>query len=130
VNSDISRNIEQMLERYGQALSTGDTQAILSCWEVPALVLSDQGAIAITDPAQIEAFFSQAASAYQAQGLLSTRPEVERIEMLTETIAAVDVRWPAFDSSGKEMSSERSHYIVQPGKDGQMRIRLALTRTA
>jgi hypothetical protein len=49
--------------------------------------------------------------------------------MLSETLAAVDVRWPAFDASGQEKSSERSHYILRLGTDGQAYIRVALTRT-
>jgi hypothetical protein len=60
---------------------------------------------------------------------MSTRPELERVEMLTDTLASVDVRWPAYDASGTEISSERSHYIIHLGQDGQLRIRVALTRT-
>jgi hypothetical protein len=50
-------------------------------------------------------------------------------EMLSETLASVDVRWPAYDSDNKEKSSERSHYILQLGQGGQVCIRVALTRT-
>jgi hypothetical protein len=39
------------------------------------------------------------------------------------------VRWPAFDAAGTERASERSHYILRLGYDGQPRIRVALTRT-
>jgi hypothetical protein len=60
---------------------------------------------------------------------MSTSPELERVEILSETLVSVDVRWPAFDSSGKEKSSERSHYILQLGGDGGPQIRVALTRT-
>ena len=60
---------------------------------------------------------------------MTTRPELERIEMLTERMAAVDVRWPSFDASGAEQASERSHYIVHMGDDGEMRLRVTLTRT-
>lgn len=49
--------------------------------------------------------------------------------MLSERLASVDVRWPSFDTSGIEKSSERSHYIVQLGTGEQARIRVALTRT-
>jgi hypothetical protein len=49
--------------------------------------------------------------------------------MLTERLAAVDVRWPSFDASGAEQASERSHYIVHLGEDGEVRLRVTLTRT-
>lgn len=65
-----------------------------------------------------------------SRGLVATRPEIQRTEVLSDTLVAVEVRWPSFDAAGAERSSERSHYILQLGKDGQLRIRVALTRTA
>jgi hypothetical protein len=122
--------IKAFLERYGQAISTGDLSTLVKCWTVPALVLSDQGTIAVSDLSDVERFFSQAVEAYHAQGLMSTRPDVQRIEPLSETLTAVDVRWPSFDAAGAEQASERSHYILSRGDDGQPHIRVALTRTA
>jgi hypothetical protein len=120
--------IVQLLEYVGQALSAGDFREASACWEVPALVLSDEGANAVSDTSEIEKFFAQAAEWYRSQGIASTKPEIERVEVLSEKLAAVDVRWPSFDASGQEKSSERSHYIVQLGKDNQVHIRVALTR--
>ena len=121
--------IDQLLEQLGQALSAGDLRKVSNYWEVPALVLSDEGAIAVSDPNEIERFFVQAYEWYRARGIASTRPEIERVDMLSERLASVDVRWPSFDTSGIEKSSDRSHYIVQLGTDEQARIRVALTRT-
>ncbi len=121
--------IMRFLEGYGAALSAGDLRVVSSSWVIPALVLSDQGAMAVTDPSEIEAFFAQGIEYYRSQGLMSTRPELERVEMLSETLVSVDVRWPAYDSSGSEKASERSHYILQLGQDGQPQFRVALTRT-
>lgn len=121
--------ISQLLEQLGQALSAGDLHKASTCWGVPALVLSDEAATAVSDISEIEEFFSQAAEWYHLQGIASTKPEIERVDMLSEKLASVDVRWPSFDASGKEKSSERSHYIVQLAEDGQVYIRVALART-
>jgi hypothetical protein len=121
--------ILRFLEGYGAALSAGNLPAISRCWAVPALVLSDQGTIVVTNPSEIEVFFAQGVEYYRSQGLVTTKPELERFEILSETLVSVDVRWPAYDSSGKEMASECSHYIFQIGGDGQPQIRVALTRT-
>ena len=121
--------ILRFLEGYGAALSAGDLPVVSRSWAVPALVLSDQGAMAVTSPTEIEAFFAQGIEYYRSQGLVSTRPELEHVELLSETLITVDVRWPAYDSSGKEKASERSHYILQLGQDGQPQFRVALTRT-
>ena len=116
--------IGQFLEQLGQALSEGDLHHAANCWGVPALVLSDDGATAVSASSEVEEFFSQAAEWYHLQGITSTKPEIERVDMLSEKLAAVDVRWPSFDASGKEQSSERSHYIVQLAEDGQVYIRV------
>jgi len=121
--------IGRLLEQLGQALSAGDLRKASACWGVPALVLSEDAALAVSGATEIEEFFSQAAEWYHLQGLVSTRPEIERVDILSEKLAAVDVRWPSFDASGKEKSSERSHYIVQLAEDGQAYIRVALART-
>lgn len=121
--------IGRLLEQLGQALSTGDLHKASACWAVPALILSDDGATAVIDTSEIEAFFEQAAEWYHLQGIASTRPEIERIDMLSGTLAAVDVRWPSLDASGREKASERSHYIVQLDDDGEVHIRVALARS-
>lgn len=122
--------IKDMLERLGAALSTGDLAGVSNCWELPALVISDEGAIAITEARQIEEFFGQAVGWYQSQGMTSTRPELKRVDLMTDRLAGVDVCWPAFDASGNEVFSEVSHYILSLGKDEQIRLRVALTRTS
>jgi hypothetical protein len=121
--------ITRALEHLGRALSAGDLRGVSSCFEVPGLFLSDDGATILADASQLEKLFAQATEWYRARGLVSTKPELERVEVLSEKLAAVDVRWPAFDASGQEKSSERSHYIVRLGTDGQVYIRVALTRT-
>jgi ketosteroid isomerase-like protein len=120
--------IRRFLEHYGQAISAVDLAEIARCWEVPALVLSDQGAIAVSDAGEIERFFAQAQAAYRSQGLVATQATLERAEKLGERLSSVDVRWSAMDKAGVEKSSERSHYILRLGDDGEPRIRVALTR--
>jgi hypothetical protein len=121
--------IHRMLDKLANAVSSGDVKAISSCWSFPALFLSDAGATVINAAAEVEYFMAQANEAYRAQGIVSTRPEVERIDILTDGTAAVDVGWPGFDQAGQRRSNERSHYIAQLGSDGEARIRVAMTRT-
>jgi hypothetical protein len=121
--------IRRFLDRYGQALSAGHLEEIVRCWDVPALVLSDQGALPVSSSGEIERFFAQAGEQYRSQGLVTTRLRLERAEALTEQLTSVDIQWAAFEAAGAERSSERSHYILQRGEDGHHRIRVALTRT-
>lgn len=122
-------SITRCLERVGQAISTSNLPDLTSCWAFPALVLSDEGAITIADADSLQVLFARMAQGYQSQGLVATRPELERIEPLSEKLTAVDVRWPTFDAAGIEKAVERSHYLLQLGEDGEPHIRVALTRT-
>ena len=124
VNQD---QVKQPLERYDEALSTGDLASITGCWEVPGLVLADDGAITMSDKGQLEGFFARAIGWYQSRRLMATRPELERAVALTERLTLVTVRWPSFDHAGIERPSERSHYILRLGNDGRHRIQVALT---
>jgi hypothetical protein len=121
--------IMRLLERLGRTLSGGDLRGVSSCFEVPAVFLSDDGATILADASELEKLFAQASQWYRSRGLVSTKPELERVDMLSGRLAAVDVRWPAFDALGQEKSSERSHYILRLGLDGQAYVRVALTRT-
>ena len=122
-------DIRRYLELYGEAMGAGDLPTIVSCWEVPALVLSDEGAHAVSTATEIEQFFSAAVAWYHAQGLVTTRPVDVQIEALGQRLISVDVRWPAFDASGAEKTSERSRYILSVGEDGLPRIRVAISVT-
>jgi hypothetical protein len=124
VNED---QIRRFLERYGKALSAGDLAGISSCWEIPGLVLADDGVVAFADKGQIESFAAHALEWYQSRGLTATRPELGRVEARTERLTFVEVRWPSFDDEGVERSSEWSHYILRLGDDGEQRIHVALT---
>ncbi len=95
--------IDKLLERLGKTLSSGDLQGVSGCFAVPALLLSDEGATLLADANQIEKLFAQATEWYRSQRLISTRPDLEHVEELSEKVTSVDVRWPAFDASGREV---------------------------
>ena len=117
-----------LMQRVGRSLTTGDVRDVSACWEVPGMLLSDEGAVTVADEEQMQRFFAQTIDWYRSRGLVSTRPELEHVDMLSERLAAVDVRWPSFDAFGRQQASERSHYILQQGKDDRVRIRVALAR--
>ena len=126
----MEETIRAFLDRYGQALSTGDLPAIVACWEVPALVLSDQGARAVSEVAEIEGFFAGAVQWYRAQGMVATRPEDVRVEPLSARLASVDVTWSAQNAAGETVSAERSRYILSIADDGAPRVRVAVSLPA
>jgi hypothetical protein len=121
----MKEKIRGLFERLGRALSEGDLPAATGCWELPALVLSEDDAIAVVEPGAIEQAFLQAVELYRSLGIASTRPEIRRIDLLSDRLASVDVHWPSFDVSGAEAMIEQSHYIVHLAQDDAPRIRVA-----
>src|SRR5689334_15913875 len=122
-------DIRKFLEALGNALTAGDLDTVSKCWDIPAILLSDQGSVVMSTASQIRRSFSHAVQWYRSQALVSTKPEIQKIEQLTAVLCAVDVRWPAFDAAGVEKSSERSHYIIRFAADQEPRICVALSRT-
>jgi len=118
--------VRSFLDGYGQSLSTSNLPGIVNCWEVPALVLSDQEARAVIETAEVEQFFAGAVEWYRAQGLVATKPSSVEIKRLSERLVSVDARWSEIDTSGVERPSEHSLYILSIADDGQPRIRVAI----
>jgi hypothetical protein len=124
--TSIENVVRRFLDGYGQALSAGDLPAIANCWDVPALVLSDQGARAVIESAEVEQFFAGAVEWYKAQGLVATRPSSAEIKRLSERLVSVEARWSVIDATGEERPGEHSNYILSISDDGQPRIRVAI----
>lgn len=125
---DVKAVVASFLERYGAALSANDLDGVASCWEVPALVLSDQGSIAVGSEAQIRAFFGAAGEGYRRRGIMATRPASFEVAELAARVLSVDVIWSALDADGNEASRERSYYLLRFDDGSQPRIRVALSR--
>jgi ketosteroid isomerase-like protein len=121
------RELEAFIARYGDALSAGDVATIAASWDIPALVVSDEGAIAVSTAAEIEGFFRQAIQWYRAEGLVSTRGEIVHTEPMSPRLITADVRWPAYDATGAERHAERTRYLLRLDDQGELRIRVAVT---
>lgn len=121
--------IKSALSRIGQGLSAGDAVVVAEAWAMPATIFMDAGAVVATTQTQLADVFKRAIQSYRKRDLVATRPEIEHVEDLGPRLAAVRVRWPAFDRAGVERASERSYYIVQEGEDGRARVRVAAAIT-
>lgn len=125
----IERNaIVEMLEKLGKAVSSGDLKGVSACYAFPAFFLIEGDATVFEEPEEFKKLFAQGREWYVSQGIIETRPEILKVDSMTEKLASVDVRWPGFDADGAEVYSETSHYILQTA-DGEPRIRVAFSRT-
>lgn len=127
--SKADSEVQEILDDFAEALTSGDAQAIARMWEVPALVLGEE-AMAVDSIEQVEEFFSGAKDQYNERGITDTRAEIQNLEWATDQIALVTVRWPYLDDEGEESGSESSTYILCRDDDNDLKIRCVVMRGA
>lgn len=118
--------IRTMLQRFAHAFTSGDGGGAAACWEVPALVVSDEGSRPVSALSEVAAFFGAAKEQYSRHGVTGTRVDVLGMVWHTERVASVTVRWPWLDAQGKDVGrSETSVYVVRV-TDGAAKICAAI----
>jgi hypothetical protein len=111
----ITKNeIEDFFFDYAKALSARDITAIVQCWGVPTLVLSDEGTIAATKIEEVNAFF--ASSIRQYENVASAHATIKSVMPLSENIVSCQVIWDHHDTSGNSVGGEAGHYMLK--RDG------------
>jgi hypothetical protein len=120
--------VRAMLQRFARAFTSGDGAAAAACWEIPALVVADEGTRAVGSLDEVASFFGGAAKQYHVQGVTGTRVDIQRVEWHTQRLASVTVRWPYLDAQGAEVGrAESSVYLVRLSA-GEAKIGVAVMR--
>ena len=117
------------LDRYAEALASGDLPGIAACYALPALVVGDAATIPVSEPAQVEAAFAGAADAYQAQGVVSLRQELRSVDPLTGGLTLVDVRWAYLDEAGQARRHTSYRYLLRRTDTGDLGIQVVVDTT-
>ena len=118
--------LQSFFQSYARVLSAGDLPGVAACYEVPALVLGDQVAIAVPDLKAVEAAFAGAADRYRAQGMVEVAPEITRIDEITPRMAMVEITWSYLDANKAVRQQTRYRYLVRDSDGGVPKIRVVL----
>jgi hypothetical protein len=108
------KELEDFFSAYAKALSARDSQAIVQCWGVPTLILSDEGVIAAVKLEEVDAFFSSSMKQYEK--VASAHPTIKSAMLLSDNVASCQVVWDHHDKSGKSVGGEIGHYMLK--RDG------------
>ena len=127
---DDDGDVKQLLEQFARALTSGDGRAIARLWDVPALVIGDEAVHSVASREEVERFFSGAKDQYNEMGIVDTRPDIKRLDWVTDKIAMVRVRWPWVDGQGRESGEETSTYVLRREDDGGLKIRAVIMHGA
>jgi hypothetical protein len=120
--------VQDLLDRFARALTSGDGRGAASLWETPAFVLGDEIVMPVASPEEVERFFGGAREQYNSRGITDTRGEIQRLDWVSDRIAIVDVRWPYLGATGKEVGAESSTYVLRKDDTGALRIRAVVMR--
>lgn len=108
-------DIKDFFSEYAKALGARDIKKIAAHWGVPALVLSDDGAVAVGELGEVEAFF--ASSMEQYEGIATARAKIASADALSDTVVGCEIEWRHEDADGKEIGAEVGHYTLR--QDGR-----------
>jgi hypothetical protein len=111
---------------YGRALTEGNLAEVARCYEVPAFVLGDQGAIPVKASQEVEAAFGGAAEAYRARGLVSAQPQLLSSEAISERLCVAVIRWSYLDEDGRPGDHSEYHYVLRSDDEGRPKIRVVV----
>lgn len=118
--------VRTVLEAYGRALSAGNLRGVSAAWEAPALVLSDRGALEVHDAKQIEDFFGAARRQYVERGIVTTKPEIAKVERLSDRMVQVRARWLLLTANKERKGEELAVYVLRRDDDDHWRIRVTI----
>ena len=118
--------LRSLLARLARALTSGDGEAAAEIWATPALVLGDDLALTVGSGGVIRDVFGSAKAQYDARGITDTRPDILRLDWITQRLAIVEVRWPYLAADGEEIGEETSTYVIRREPDGRLAIRAAV----
>jgi hypothetical protein len=118
--------IRSLLQAYGRALSEGNLRGVSAAWDVPALVLSDEGAIEVQSAKQIEDFFGTARRQYTERGIVTTKPEIAKVDWLSEKMVQVRARWLQLTPNKERKGEELTLYVLRRDDQNHWRIRVAI----
>ncbi|MGD9966602.1 MAG: DUF4440 domain-containing protein [Hyphomonadaceae bacterium] len=122
--------IMAFLQGFAEALTEGDIEAISAMWETPAMVIADEFVQGLESSEELANLFAGAREHYNSIGVTNTRPEIVRVDEITDRLVVVRVRWPWIDDDGNEMGAECSTYTLRRDSGGDWKIRLAIMHGA
>ena len=118
--------VQEYLDGFARALTAGDGDTIAQMWETPAFVLGAGMARVVTSSDEVAEFFGGAREQYNAMNVTDTRPEIIRLDEISDHLVMVRVRWPYLDKEGREVGAETSTYTLTREGGGEWKIRIAV----
>lgn len=123
-------SVQAYLDRYSEAMTSGDTKTLAKLWGVPAFVIGAMEARVVQSEDEVVEFFAGAKDAYNQRGIVGTRAEITDLDWISDDLVIATVRWPYLDANERAVGEETSSYTLLRGEDGSFKLRVATMRGA
>ncbi len=107
--------VQDFLNQFADALTTGDGETVATLWETPALVIARDGVMDLDSPRQIAQWFGLAR---RHIGL----PDLVDLERIDDRIVVASIRWETAEGP------EASDYTLRRNDRGELKLRSVLMR--
>lgn len=119
---EAQESIQDFFARYTRYLSEGDFDGLADIYNYPALAVTAQGCLAITEPKQTREFFKQGREFYLSHKIHGVRALDITTDVEVPGIWVGHLTLENLDPSGKPVGQEHNAYQVVTLQDGTRRI--------
>jgi hypothetical protein len=121
-------SVQNYLDRFSAAMTSGDTKAMAALWQVPAFVIGSAMTRLVQSSEEVEQFYAGAKDMYNARGIVGTRAEILDLDWVDDDLVTVRVRWPYLDAKGEVRGEEASSYTLLQDETGEFKLRVIVMR--
>jgi hypothetical protein len=120
--------VQEYLDSFATAMTSGDTKTMARLWGVPAFVIGENMARVVQSEDEVEQFFAGAKDMYNERGIVGTRAEIMDLDWIGEDMVIARVRWPYLDQNDRVLGEESSSYTLLRGEDRGFKVRVITMR--
>jgi hypothetical protein len=117
-----TESIEDFFARYTRYLTEGNIEGLADIYNYPALAVTAQGCLAITEPQQSRDFFKQGRNLYRSREIHGVRAREIVTDVEVPGIWVGHLVLENLNQSGSPVGQERNAYQVVTLPDGTRRI--------
>ena len=115
---DDTTRVTNFLTEYGEALARYDADAGVALWGSPGMVLSDDFAQVLDDPAEMSRAVSASFPLYRALGLGQVLPGGVKVDRLSDKLLQVRLTWEFNEADGTPLTTGDYLYVLRDDDEG------------
>lgn len=123
-------SVQEYLDRFATALTSGDPNTMSKLWGVPAFVVGDNEARVVQSESEIEEFFGNSKDLYNERGIVGARAEIANLDWIGQDLVIATVTWLYLDGNDRVLCEESSSYTLLRGENRSFKLRVLTMRGA